>query len=126
MPDDPTERTPEREGEPHDGTMGDEPLDEEEFDPEEAERHITRFVTSANELPGTPVEELADRVGALMGAALRDLEALMEGEAHNKVLATQLLLGQRARGLRAEDPGQWPLHAATTLLSVLVVRGADG
>ena len=61
-----------------------------------------------------------------MGAALRDLEALMEGEAHNKVLATQLLLGQRARALRAEDPGQWPLHAASTLSSVLVVRGVDG
>jgi hypothetical protein len=70
--------------------------------------------------------ELADRVAALMGAALRDLEALMEGEAHNKVLAIQLLLGQRARASRAEDPGKWPLHAASTLLSVLVVRGVDG
>src|ERR671917_2889265 len=103
MPDDPTERPPGREGEPHDGTTDDEPLDEEEFDPEEAERRITRFVTSADELPGTPVEELADRAAALMRVALRDLEALMEGEAHNKVLATQLLLGQRAS--RAEDPG---------------------
>ena len=127
MPDDPAEHTPGREGEPHDHTTSDEPLDEEEeFDPGEAERRITRFVTSADELPGTPVGELADRVAALMGAALRDLEALMEGEAHNKVLATQLLLGQRARALRAEDPGQWPLHAATTLLSGLVVRGVDG
>jgi hypothetical protein len=45
-----------------------------------------------------------------MGAALRDLEALMEGEAHNKVLAIQLLLGQRARASRAEDPGKWPRH----------------
>ncbi len=126
MPYDPAEHTPGREEEPHDGTTGDEPPDEEEFDSEEAERRITRFVTAADELPGTPVEELADRVAALMGAALRDLEALMEGEAHNKVLATQLLLGQRARAMRAEDPGQWPLHAATTLLSGLVVRGVDG
>lgn len=126
MPDDPAEHTPGREGEPHDEATGDKPLDEEELDPEETERRITRFVTSADELPGPPVEELADRVAALMRAALRDLEALMEGEAHNKVLATQLLLGQRARASRAEDPGQWPLHAATTLLSVLVVRGVDG
>ena len=126
MPDDPTGHPPGREGEPHDGTMGDEPLDEEEFDPEEAERHITRFVTSADELPGTPVEELADRVAALMRAALRDLEALMEGEAHNKVLATDLLLGQRARGLQERDPERWQLYAATTLLSGLVLRGVDG
>ena len=126
MPDDPAEHTPGREEDPHEDATDDEPPEGEEFDPEEAERSITRFVTSADELPGTPVEELADRVAALMRAALRDLEALMEGEAHNKVLATQLLLGQRARAMRAEDPGQWPLHAASTLLSVLVVRSVDG
>jgi hypothetical protein len=60
-----------------------------------------------------------------MRAALRDLEKLMDGKAHNKVLATQLLLGQRARGLQQYDPEQWHLHAATTLLSGLVVRGAE-
>jgi hypothetical protein len=32
----------------------DEPLDEAELDPEEAERRITQFVTSADELPGPP------------------------------------------------------------------------
>ncbi len=106
--------------------QGDEPLDEEGFGAEEAERRIARFVASADGLPGPSVEELADRVAALMRAAVRDIETLMDGKAHNKVLATQLLLGQRARGLRTDDPGQWPLHAATTLLSVLVVRGVDG
>ena len=59
-------------------------------------------------------------------ATLREVEALMEGEAHNKVLATQLLLRQRARALGMDDPEQWPLHAASTLLSGLVIRGADG
>ncbi|HEY6712736.1 MAG TPA: hypothetical protein VI055_10740, partial [Rubrobacter sp.] len=93
MPDDPAENTPGREGERYEEKMSDEPFDEEELDPEEAERRITQFVTSAEELPGPPVEELAEQVSVLMQAALRDLEELMEGKPHNKVLATQLLLG---------------------------------
>ena len=106
--------------------MSDEPIDEEELDPEEAERRITQFVTFAEELPCPPVEELAEQVSMLMRAALRDLETIMEGRPHNKVLATQLLLGQRARGLQMGDPEQWHLYAASTLLSAIVVRGAKG
>ena len=129
MPDNPTENTPEREGENYDEKMCEEPfdeegVDEEQFDPEEAERRITQFVTTADELPGPPVEELADRVAALMRAALRDLEKIMDGKPHDKVLATDLLLGQRARGLRQHDPERWQLYAAMTLPSGLVVRGA--
>jgi hypothetical protein len=124
MPDNPTGNAPEREGENHDETMGEEPFDEEETDPEEAERQITQFITTAEELPGPAVEELADRVAALMRATLRDLEALMEGKPHNKVLAADLLLGQRARGLEQHDPERWQLYAASTLLSGIVVRGA--
>jgi hypothetical protein len=126
MPDDPAENTPGREGESYEEKMSDEPLDEEELDPEEAERRITQFVTSAEQLPGPPVEELAEQVAVLMRAALRDLETIMEGKPHNKVLATQLLLGQRARGLQMSDPEQWHLYAASTLLSAIVVRGAKG
>ena len=125
MADDPTENTPWREGENYDETMSEDLLDEEELDPEEAERRITQFVTSADELPGPPVEELAERVTAVMQAALRDLETIMDGMAHNKVLATQLLLGQRARGREPHDPKQWHLYAASTLLSGIVVRGAE-
>ena len=84
---------------------------------EEAEQRITQFITSA--------EELAEQVAALMRAALRDLENLMEGKPHNKVLTTQLLLGQRARELQMGDPEQRHLHAASTLLSGIVVRGAQ-
>jgi hypothetical protein len=124
MPDNINEDTPVGEGENYDQTMSDESFDEEELDAEEAERRITRFITSAEELPGPPVEELAEQVGALMQAALRDLETIMEGKPHNKVLATQLLLGQRARGLQMGDPEQWHLYAATTLLGGVVVRGA--
>ena len=105
--------------------MSEEPFEEEELDPEEAERRITQFVRSADELSGPPVEELAERVSALMRAALRDLETIMEGKPHNKVLATQLLLGQRARQLQPHDPEQWHLYAASTLLSGIVIRGPE-
>jgi hypothetical protein len=126
MTGDPTENTPWREGENYDEMMSEEPFDdEEELDAEEAEQRITQFIMSADELPGPPVEELAEQVAALMQAALRDLEILMEGKPHNKVLATQLLLGQRARTLQQDDPEQWHLHAASTLLSRIVVSGAQ-
>jgi hypothetical protein len=126
MPDNPSENTRWREGENYDETMSEDLLDEEELDPEEAERRITQFITSSEELPGPPVEELAEQVDALMRAALRDLETIMEGKPHNKVLASQLLLGQRARELQKYDPEQWHLRAASTLLSGIVVRGAKG
>ena len=126
MADDSTENTPWPEDENYDETMSEEPFDEEEeFDAEEADQRITQFITSAEELPGPPVEDLAEQVAALMRTALRDLEKLMEGKPHNKVLATQLLLGQRARGLQQHDPQQWPLHAASSLMSGLVIRGPE-
>jgi hypothetical protein len=83
MPDNPTENIPWREGENYDETMSDEPFDEEALYAEEAEQRITQFITSAEELPGPPVEELAEQAAALMRAALRDLENLMEGKPHN-------------------------------------------
>ena len=125
MHDHPTEDSPEREGERYEEPISGEACDDEEFDPEEAERRITEFIRSANELPGPPVEELAEQVAALMRKAMRDLETIMAGKAHNKVLATQLLLGQRARGLqRPREPEQWQFYAASTLLSWMVIRGA--
>ena len=115
-----------RKGEAYDEMINEEPFEEEEeLDPEEAERRITQFVISADELPGPPVEELAEGVTALMRAASRDLETIMDGMAHNKILATQLLLGQRARGRQPHDTEQWHLYAASTLLSGIVVRGAE-
>jgi hypothetical protein len=104
----------------------DEPPDDQDFDPEEGERRITEFITSADELPGPPVEELAEQVAALMRVTWTDLEEIMAGKPHNKVLATQLLLGQRARGLQPDDPEQWRLHAATSLLGGIVVRNVEG
>jgi hypothetical protein len=106
MPEDPTEDTHWCEGERYDETMGEELFFLEGLDPEEAESHITQFITSAEKLPGPPVEQLAEQVSALMRAASRELEAIMDGKPHNKVLATQLLLGQRARELQMGDPEQ--------------------
>ena len=125
MSDNPTENPAGCEGENYDETMSEDLLDEDELDSEEAERRITQFVISADELPGAHVEELAERVTALMRAASRDLETIMDGMAHNRVLATQLLLGQRARGRQPHEPQQWHLYAASTLLSGIVVRGAE-
>ena len=125
MSDNHEENTSWREGEDSDETLGEE-CSEEELDPEEAERRITRFIMSADELPGPPVAEIAEQVAALMRVVWTDLEGITAGKAHNKVLATQLLLGQRARGLRSDDPEQWRLHAATTLLGGMAVGDARG
>jgi hypothetical protein len=125
MPDDPAGTIPEDDGEQDEETPGGELFDEEEFDAEEAERRITQFVTDADELPGPPVEELAEQVATLMRSTWSDLEEIMAGKPHNKVLATQLLLGQKARGLQADDPEQWRLYAATMLLSGIVVRNVS-
>jgi hypothetical protein len=122
---DPVENHPGDDGDQYDETTG-EPFEEEELDPEEAERRITQFVTSADELPGPSVEELAEQVVGLMRVAWTDLEEIMDGRPHNKVLATQLLLGQRARAMQTDDPEQWRLFAANTLLSGMVVRGVEG
>jgi hypothetical protein len=61
-----------------------------------------------------------------MRAAWSDLEGIMDGKPHNKELATQLLLGQRARALQPDDPEQWRLFAASMLLSGMVVRSVEG
>ena len=87
MPDNPTEKPAGREGENYDEMMSE--------DPEEAERRITQFVISADELPGRPVEELAEGVTALMRAASRDLETIMDGMAHNKSWVSELADGSR-------------------------------
>jgi len=42
------------------------------------------------------------------------------------VLATQLLLSQQARGMQSDEPEQWRLFAASTLLSGIVVRNVEG
>jgi hypothetical protein len=100
--------------------QAEEPPEDEDFDPEEGERRITEFITSADELPGPPGAELVDQVAGLMRAAWRDVETLLSQSPHNKVLATQLRLSQQARGLQPDDPEQWRLFAASTLLGGMI------
>jgi hypothetical protein len=101
-----------------------EPPENEDFDPEEGERRITEFISSADELPGPPVAELVEQVAGLMRAAWSDVQTLLSASAHNKVLATQQSLSQRARGMRPDDPEQWRLFAASTLLSGMISKSS--
>lgn len=71
------------------------------------------------------VDENGERVAGLMRAAWRDAETIMSGNPHNKLLAAQLFLSQRARGLHADDPEHWRLQAASTLLSGMVIRSVE-
>ena len=90
---------------------------------ERAEASIRDFVVSADGLAGPPVELLVEQVAELVRASAEQAAALLADVPHDKVLAVQLGLGQRARQTTDED--QWPLHAASTLLSGLVIRGAS-
>lgn len=99
--------------------------EDEALDPEEAERRITAFITSAEELPGPPVAELAEDIAKLMRATWRDVETIISECPNNKVLAVELFVGQRARRLQPDDPEQWRLHAATSLLSGIHLGKVD-
>jgi len=57
-----------------------------------------------------------------MRAAWTEVEAIVSASPHNKVLATQLHLSQQARGLQSDDPEQWRLFAASTLLSGMISK----
>ena len=100
-------------------------IDDEVLDPEEAERRVTEFIASAEKLPGPPVAELANRIAEMFRATWRDVETIISGCPNNKVLAVELFLGQRARGLQPDDPEQWRLHAATSLLSGIHLGKVD-
>jgi hypothetical protein len=94
--------------------------EEEDFDPEQAERDIAAFIASAEALAGPPVAELAARVLDVVRVAWSDIEAVMADVAHNKLLATMLDVSRRARTLTPDDPAQWQASAASSILSGLV------
>ena len=89
------------------------------------ERAITEFIDSAAGLAGPPTDALADDVSRIVAAAWEAIDARLEGVAHNKVLATQLLLGQRARTDTPDSSAFWQRSAASTLLSGFVGRGVS-
>jgi catechol 2,3-dioxygenase-like lactoylglutathione lyase family enzyme len=90
----------------------------------EGEQHIRDFIDSAARLDGPAVDELATATAAVVRQARQQLTELMDGVPHNKVLATQLALSQQAR-MEPSTPPDWVLHAASTLLSGLVVAGVQ-
>ena len=100
--------------------------DDDEMDPEEAERRIAEFIDAADARPGPPVARLADDVAAAVGEAWRAAEALMADVPVDKLLATMFLVSRRARQLGPDEPRQWQLHAASTLLSGLVGQRRPG
>ena len=90
------------------------------------ESRISAFIEAAADLDGPPTDDVADAVEAIVADAWRAIEARLEGVAHDKVLATQLLVGQRSRAAAPDDPDFWRRSAASTLLSWFVGRGASG
>jgi hypothetical protein len=88
------------------------------------EEAIGSFISSAADLAGPPTDDLADAVNDIVAAAWREIERRLDGVAHNKVLATHLLLSQRSRGIDPRDEAYWQASAASTLLSGFVGRGA--
>ena len=95
--------------------------DEEQVDADEADRQITAFIVEADRLPGPAVGRLADDIETSVEHTADLITALLSGVPHNKVLATMLLLSQRARTTDSSDDRHWRLHAASTLLSALII-----
>ena len=86
------------------------------------EARITGFIDSAADLEGPPTDELADAVVAIVADAWRAIDTRLHGVAHNKVLATHLLLSQQSRADAPDSPSYWQRSAASTLLSSFIGR----
>ena len=95
--------------------------------PGTSERRIGEFIDSAAALEGASTDELAARVEGIVAGAWDEIDRTLTGVAHNKVLATMLLVGQRARaeGAPTDSPTYWQRSAASTLLSGFVGRDAN-
>lgn len=88
--------------------------DEEEFDPEETERHISEFIAQADELPGPSVTDLASRVLAVSEGAWAGVGVAFDEVGTNKVIAAMLWLSREARQAQPDSPRYWALSAAST------------
>lgn len=95
--------------------------------PGTSEARIGEFIDAAAALEGASTDELAARVEAIVADAWDAIDETLAGVAHNKVLATMLLVGQRARaeGVPTDSPTYWQRSAASTLLSGFVGRDAN-
>lgn len=90
---------------------------------EHHERQISEFIDSAADLAGPATEQLADDVLAIVAASSEAIGRLLDGVAHDKVLATHLLLSQQSRRDSPADAVYWQRSAASTLLSPFIGRG---
>jgi hypothetical protein len=89
-----------------------------------AEASIRSFIDEAADLPGRPVDELADEIAAVVLDAQQRIHAIVADQPNNKRLAVHLALGQRARD--TDGPPPWHLHAAGTLTSGTFGPGEEG
>jgi hypothetical protein len=96
--------------------------------PGTSERRIGEFIDAAADLEGASTDELAARVERIVAGAWDEIDRALAGVAHDKVLATMLLVSQRSRaaGAPTDSPDYWQRSAASTLLSGFVGRGASG
>lgn len=89
--------------------------DEDDFDPEEAERQIAQFIADADELGDPPTSASADAVLAIVDDAWHRIGGVVGDLPTNKVIATMLELSRRHRLAEPNRPEQWCLSAASTL-----------
>jgi catechol 2,3-dioxygenase-like lactoylglutathione lyase family enzyme len=89
------------------------------------EARLTEFIEGAEPLAGPAVATLADGITAVVADAAERIGALIDGVAHNKILATQLLQSQRARQVEEGSDDQWRLSAASTLLSPTIIPPSE-
>ena len=103
-----------------DGTATGDFDEEEDFDPEEAERQIAEFIATADELEGPAIADLADAVARVLDGTWSAIEEIIGPQTNNKVIATMLLLSSQARQLQPEDARHWQLHAASSLVGAMI------
>lgn len=65
-------------------------------------------------------------VEQIVADAWQRIDDALEGVAHNKVLAVQLLLDQLGRQADPDTSQQWQRFAASTLMSGFITRGVPG
>lgn len=85
-----------------------------------AEAQIAAFIQTVDEAGGRTTEVAAEVV-AVVAAAWAGVEAATSGLPTNGLIAAMLEVGRQARLLTSDEPRQWQLHAASTLLSGLIV-----
>ena len=91
--------------------------DDEDFDPEEAERQIDEFIVAADDLSGPSVTDLASRVLSISESTWAEVGVAFDDVSVNKVIATMLWLSRESRGAAPDSPRYWALSAASTYVS---------